>query len=454
MSRLARWRPRAPQSLASRFALLLVVALVSANVAAVLLLSTDRARTERSVRDARVFDRLLDIVEIVTETPAAERAGVARVLSTRATRVALAPEPRARAARGRLARLARRMEAALALPAGSVRLSGRRARNGDGPPPRGWRRNRGRVFVSVPLEDGTWLNVAQRFERRRPGPGLWPLFVVLGLSLAATLLVGLRFVRRLTTPMRRLEAAARRAGRGDRSARVPETGARELRELAAAFNEMQERIARFDAERIRLVAAVGHDLRTPITSLRIRAEMLDEEVREPMVRTLDEMAVMADGLLAFARGEAGEISAPLDLAALVEEVCSEASVPFTAPGPAMVEGRKVALRRIVSNLLTNAERYAGGGSVRMERRGPQVAVHVEDRGPGIAPERLEEMMEPFARLDPSRSGDTGGAGLGLSIARSLARSHGGELTLSPREGGGLMATLTLPLSEEGAAPRR
>ena len=292
------------------------------------------------------------------------------------------------------------------------------------------------------LEDpSAWLNAVLRLGRppRRTG-GPETLLLVVGLSLAAVLLVGLVFLRQLTRPLAGLAEAARAAGRGDRAAR-------ELREAAAAFDDMQARSARFDAERTRTLAAVGHDLRTPITCLRIRAEMLDDEAREPMVRTLDEMRVMADGLVAYACG-AGEAEAEdeVDLAALLRRLCEERGATLTHVEPAVVRGLPVALVRAFGNLIDNALRYGGAARVRLAREGREAWVAVEDDGPGIASERLAAVLEPFVRGEGSRSARTGGAGLGLAIARAVAQAHGGTLELANREEGGLRAEIRLPLA--------
>lgn len=266
----------------------------------------------------------------------------------------------------------------------------------------------------------------------------------------AVLGVALFYVRRLTRPLGELANAARAAGRGDRSARVAEDGPREMRDAATAFNDMQGRIARFDAERMRTLAAVGHDMRTPITSLRIRAELLDAADAAPMVRTLDEMTVMANGLVAYARG-AGEAEAVehFDLARLLARLCEERGADLKAEAAVAVMARPVALERAVGNLIDNAIRYGGGCRVRLSRDFDAAIITVEDDGPGIPPERLADMFEPFVRGDDSRSVETGGAGLGLSIARAIVTAHGGVIVLENRAEHGLRATIRLPSAKEG-----
>ena len=437
-----------PDGLAARFALLLAAALVAANLVALALLAAERDRLGRAARVEREVERAASLVPALEAVAPERRGAIARRASTRLTRVAVGPEPRL-AATGDGPR-SRALAAGLAeaLPGREVRaavLARRRPGPGGGV---------GAVVASIALEgggDAQWLDVVAQAPRGGPPPvrgEVWAL--VTGLSLAAVLGAALLLARRLTRPLAALAAAARAAGRGDRSARVPERGARELREAAAAFNDMQGRIARLEAERTRTVAALGHDLRTPITSLRIRAEMIDEEeARAPMIRTLDEMRVMADGLVTHAQG-AGEAEAEtsVDLAALLRRLCAERGAEAGGIAPATIRGRPVALARAVGNLIDNALRYAGGARVSLAREGACAVLAVEDRGPGIAPERLADVQEPFVRGEGSRAAATGGAGLGLAIARAVAQSHGGTLDLANREGGGLRAALRLPVAAE------
>ena len=423
-----------PDGLAARFALLLVGALLAANLVALAVLSSERDRLGRAAFHGREVERVIGLVPALDGAPPAERQRIARATSRRGAQVAAGPDALVATVRqgGPAAAIAARLSDA---------LGGREVRVAFGA--------RGRLSLSAALEDPPgWLNAALRMQpppdASRSGTAL---LLILGLSLASVLAVGLLFVRRLTHPLAALAEAVRAAGQGDRTARVPESGARELREAAAAFNDMQSRIARFEAERTRTLAAVGHDLRTPITSLRIRAEMLDEGEAEPMIRTLDEMKVMAEGLLAYARGggEAEETVA-VDLGPFLERLCEERGAAFGPSAEAKVRGRPVALGRAVGNLVDNALRYAGGARVTLSREGSEALIAVEDRGPGIAPERIADVLEPFVRGEASRSADTGGAGLGLSIARTIVGAHGGTLVLANREGGGLRAAVRLPLA--------
>ena len=439
-----------PDGLAGRFALLLTAALVAANLVALALLSAERDRLGRAARVEREVERAASLVPALEAVAPERRGEIAGRASTRLTRVSVGPRPRLEATGDGPRSRALAADLAAALPGREVRaavLARRGPGRGDGV---------GAVAASIALEVGLggpeqWLDVVARAPRGGPPPvreEVWAL--LLGLSLAAVLGVGLLFTRRLTRPLGQLAAAACAAGRGDRSARVPERGARELREAAAAFNDMQGRIARLEAERTRTVAALGHDLRTPITSLRIRAEMLAEvgdAEAAAMIRTLDEMGVMADGLVAYARGQGeAEEAREVDLAALLRRLCAERGAEAGPMAPLGVRARPVALGRAVGNLIDNALRYADGARVALATEGVEAVIAVEDRGPGIPEERLSDVKEPFVRGEASRSADTGGAGLGLSVARAVAEAHGGALRLANREGGGLRAEIRLPLA--------
>ncbi len=446
-----------PRGLTSQLLLLLAAALIAANLLALLLLSYDRRDAARHARMLADLERVASLVPTISFLEGKQRARVVRASSRRFLRLRVSPTP---AVRGqiRAANLEARFAEEAGIDAGSVRIfapSGsplrQLLRSWDG------RRSRGPapgVLVSVRLPGGEWLNARLVRPRRNSSRTGAAVLAAMGFSLVIVLIVAALFVRRLTGPIRGLADAARQAGRGDRTARAPVVGTRETRDAAQAFNSMQADIARFDAERARVVAAVGHDLRTPITSLRIRAEMLDDDQSGPMVRILDEMRVMADGLLAWSRGEA-ETEQPdaVDLAVLLRELCENSPAPhmhYDGPDHLTIHGRPVALSRAFSNLVDNACQYGKGGKTLLIPGNP-VIISVEDNGPGIPEERIEELLEPFARGEVSRSVETGGAGLGLSIARTIIRAHGGTLSLSIRPEGGLRATVELPCDPASSA---
>jgi signal transduction histidine kinase len=214
---------------------------------------------------------------------------------------------------------------------------------------------------------------------------------------------------------------------------------------------MQERVRSYLVERGRLLTAISHDLKTPITRLRLRAEMLaDAEIRGKMLRDLDEMQTMVGSTLDFFRTTGKEAQRqPVDVGALIESVCEdrrESGQALTVRGAANAPYRAdpQALRRCLENLIENAVRYGGGAQIEVIDSAERLRIAIGDRGPGIPEAELERVFEPFYRLDASRNMDSGGTGLGLSIARNIARWHGGDVTLRNASGGGLVAELALP----------
>ena len=446
-----------PDGLAARFALVLALALVAANLAALGVLSLQQMQQRQAAREGQEIERIIALVPALEAIAPAARPAVARNASTRIARVSVERMPRVQSGGtgARSASLGARLSEALGDRDVRVAIRDRGANDGGASRhPRHPRRPREVIAISIALAGtpANWLNVITTGDHRRGGVlETEVFFVILLASLVAVLGVGLLFVRRLTRPLNDLAQAARAAGRGDRTVRVAENGARELRDAAAAFNTMQAQIARFDAERTRTLAAVGHDLRTPITSLRIRAEMLEDAARAPMVRTLDEMAIMADGLVAFARGDAAvEEKGRLDLGDLLSRLCEDRGASMDVACAAAVLGRPVELSRAFGNLIDNAVRYGNTARVRLTLSGDDAVVTIDDDGPGIPQDRLADIFEPFVRGDASRSTETGGAGLGLSIARQIIRAHGGTVdlanlaNLANLEGRGLRVTVMLP----------
>jgi signal transduction histidine kinase len=303
--------------------------------------------------------------------------------------------------------------------------------------------------VIVPLADGQVLNAAYY---KAISPSIWRTHLPLSLTLAAIIvaLAGFLTVRRIASPLRRLTEAADTLGRGEAVSPLLERGPEDIRRTTVAFNRMQERIHRFVTDQTRMLAAIGHDLRTPLTTLRLRAELVeDPELQARMLDTIDEMQVMTDSALALARQEANtEPTRTIDLTALVESVCDDLSelgqpVRFKPSARITYRCRPDGLRRVIRNLIENAVRYAGSADVSLVAEASSVKILVEDDGPGIPIDSIEEVFAPFFRLEGSRSRETGGSGLGLSIARAIARQHGGDIVLSARKPG-LQAAVVLP----------
>ena len=326
-------------------------------------------------------------------------------------------------------------------------------------PPRGPRHHemmpdplpsRRKIAVSVGLDGGEWAVFTTPVDLLSPNwglrMGLWLL-----LALATVTLVAVWITRRVTAPIVRFADAADRLGVDGSAPPLAEAGPDEIARAARAFNRMQQRIRRLIDDRTRILAAISHDLRTALTRMRLRAEFIeDAEQRQKAQTDMDDMQTMLDSFLAFARDEAdGEARAAVDVAALTESLCddlADAGQPVTYAGPthAVLPCRPVALRRALANIIDNAVAYGDEAAVSLTDTSTGIVIEIADRGPGIPAERREAVFEPFFRLEGSRSRETGGTGLGLTLARAIARRHGGDLTFDDRPGGGLIARLSLP----------
>lgn len=333
--------------------------------------------------------------------------------------------------------------------------------------------------VGVRLHDGMWAVFTHVLPAGNrpwiPEPMLWDL----GWRIVGVALLGLVVVGWMTRPLRMLADAADEFGAGLVRAPLPERGPLEIRRAAQAFNRMQDRIRQFVDERGRLLAAISHDLRTPVTRMRLRADQMEPpELRERFVADLDEIKNLLSTTIDFVRStDSREETAEVDVTALLESLVEDcrdlqaghaeqagqaghAGQPETritlhgADGErsTYLKAQPLALKRCLSNLLENAVRY-GGGQVDIEVReaGDMLAVAIRDRGPGLPEHYVDTVFEPFFRVEHSRNRQTGGSGLGLSIARNIARQHGGDITLANRQGGGLEALLRLPRARRAGA---
>ena len=306
------------------------------------------------------------------------------------------------------------------------------------------------MLLSARLGDGHWLNA--RLGVPSQPPLVTPELVVGTLLLYLFVLVATVLIaRRLAHPLGDLTRAAEAFRGRNQPIAVTPSGPADLRNAIFAFNAMNERVVKLLEEKDRTLGAIGHDLRTPLASLRIRAETVEpEEDRERMIATIEEMAATLEDILTLARsGRSREQFEETDLAELARALAREYAeigqpVTFASDGPQMAAVQPNLLRRAVRNLVDNALKYAGSAEVQVTGTGGTAAIAVLDHGPGLAPEELKRVSGAFYRSEPSRNRETGGAGLGLSIAEAVVDAHGGQLTLANREGGGLIATISLP----------
>lgn len=309
-----------------------------------------------------------------------------------------------------------------------------------------------RLRSSIDLPDGAYLNA----EQTPAGAYDWARLLAYSLpvSTVPVLLIMIFFIRRVVAPVKRLALATERVSRGEWIAPLPLSGPREARELTVSFNVMQERIARHVEGRTRMLAAVSHDLNTPITELRLQVELLDDDdLRQDMLDSLDELRAMVSETLDFVRGDAvQEPTLEVSLSGLLDDLArryNTLGTPIEWRGTEEIRCRcrPLALKRALTNLIDNALRHGGDAQVGLWRESPgSLCIEIRDQGPGIDSGWLSQVFEPFVQLGKSGGdpGQGGGLGLGLAIARACVQAHGGELVLENRLPRGLAAVVRLP----------
>lgn len=309
------------------------------------------------------------------------------------------------------------------------------------------------LFVSFAIDEDLYWVALPRERAERSFPVQWLNW---GAAVLVLALIGAWLVMfRVTRPLKALERAAAEIGRGRRPAPVAEAGPEEIRLLARNFNQMNADLGRLDEDRALILAGISHDLRTPLTRLRMGVEMsvADEATQQEMAADIEEMDRSIGQFLDFARADGGEPPEAIDLAALLGEIAEQYrrrgnEVAVAAPGVSpRLTLRPKAIRRAVGNLVDNALRHAGMNrpvELALGAQAGRVAIEVRDRGPGIPAAEVERLKLPFTRLQSART-DAIGTGLGLAIVDRIARSHGGSFDLLPREGGGLVARISLPI---------
>tara|TARA_B100000315_G_scaffold260208_1_gene319975 strand:- start:30 stop:1355 length:1326 start_codon:yes stop_codon:yes gene_type:complete len=305
------------------------------------------------------------------------------------------------------------------------------------------------VVISVQLPEGVLEIVS---NRKRLFSSTTYVFVLWMVGTAMILFgVATIFMRNQVRPIRRLAAAADDFGKGRDTPRFKPEGATEVRQAASAFISMRDRIQRQIGQRTDMLAGVSHDLRTPLTRMKLLLEMqAEKDGGDEIKEDIAEMEHMLEAYLAFARGEGDEAPKTTDLSAMLNEVVGMArrkgaAVDLHTEGQIEVPVKPNAFKRCVTNLVENADRFADHVSVRAGQRGQAIEITIDDDGPGIPEEFREDAFKPFYRLEDSRNPETGGVGLGLSIARDVIRGHGGDIALGDSPSGGLRARLTLPL---------
>jgi len=398
---------------------------------------------------------LLDVLDATPESArpdviaAAQRSALhIRLMDAPLSDLMSRPEPEA-------ALLRRRIEAVLTVPHPVIVADGHRSVEKDSSPDSTGTQTG--VRVETGLKDGHWLLVESSLNLPSVVDPVAIEFsrVLFAAWLVVSILPGivLAFLaaRRLVKPMSELAAAVEQLGGTADAPFVSPRGPREVRALIEAFNRMRERLRRFNEDRTRMIAAMSHDLRTPLTRLRLRTELVQDDNQQPrMLAEIDNVIGMIESMLSFARDDARhEPRTLVDVSALTEDICLDAvdagePVTYSGPRGITISCRPTALRRAISNLIDNAVKYGNRAYVSLVPEPERVVLMVEDEGPGIPRSERERVFDPFYRIENSRDPNTGGVGLGLSVTRSIIWEDGGDIILGTRKGGGLSVRVELP----------
>jgi len=466
-----------PRSLFSRLVLVLLAGLVIAQLASFAVHMHERGELLSRASGMQSAQRITDIVQLLETLSPPERRRIVQVLSAPPIMISLdqpsltvkEQDADAGARSALFGAMLRRFLAdgqpvvvtvaevpAMPLgPAAKGRFKGSEMHGGWMPPGVAAHNasQPGFSFVAqVRLRDGALVTFDARQSAQTAS---WPYRLLLSLAvlLVAVVAVSLVAVRWATRPLNALADAAGELGRNINRPPLEEKGPAEVIRAARAFNTMQARLAGYIRDRTRILAAMSHDLKTPVTRLRLRSELLDDpQLRAKFTGDLEEMESMIGATLDFLRGlENGEPVKSVDVMALLESLQADMAemggrVRIEGSSLAPYPGKPQALKRCLANLLENAVKYGKSARVLLDDNDARLEIRIQDEGPGLAPVELEKVFEPFYRVEGSRSRDTGGTGLGLTIAKSVAEAHGGSLVLRNRAEGGLEAVLVLPRS--------
>mgnify|MGYP001233654010 FL=1 len=446
-----------PRSLFGRIALILAGGFLAIQLITTTVAISDRSALVFRAGANQAATRIGDVVRTMTVASPAERTRIMRAISSDTLKVTYGKPAGSDAAAGEESELSTtaRDALALALPLG-IGFRVIDARPVYLNPDSWYARELGerpgvRMVATILLNDGVWMTVESTDPARTTR---WVTRMFRNLAIVDSVMVILCFfaVRLVTRPLSVLAHAAEDLGRNIDRPPLPERGANELVRASRALNVMQDRLKRYVDTRVKVLAAMSHDLKTPITRMRLRAEMLDDaHIKAKFIKDLDELQQMVGATLDYMRGlaDGGEAVQPIDFTALIsslKEDAEEAGHTVTVSGDARspVMGRAQALKRCLQNLIDNALAYGRRADITLRDEGGALNIAISDDGPGIPEGDIERVFEPFYRVEGSRNRNTGGSGLGLSIARNIAQAHGGSVRLRNLARGGLEATLRIP----------
>jgi len=452
-----------PHSLGGQLLAMLLLALAITQGLGLLLLTDERNRAVRAALGLEAAGRAANVVLLLDDAPLGLRPSILRSADSPLVRFEVGPEAEAPHDSSDADFVLNQIRQILGDPARDIRADVHALAIAPFPMPEGMpaamrpmheammagRTDPIEMTLSIQLAGGEWLNVHTMFHR--PGLQLSPQALLpLLLMVLAVVLVAWWTARRVVGPMRVLSIGADRLGRGLDTDPLPMTGPSEVRDTTRAFNQMKDRLTRFVNERTHMLVALSHDLRSPLTAMRLRIEMLDETDDSIRLKALvEEMQGMVEATLEFARGVAkAEPIDTIDLAIVLDDLVNDAGggrATLAAIGPLYATIRPQALNRALRNLIDNAVRYGDVANVTLTQTQGTAVIFIADNGPGLPDDQLEAVFEPFVRFEPSRSRDTGGVGLGLAIARTVIQAHGGTVTLRNLPDGGLEAVVRLPI---------
>lgn len=454
-------------TLTGRLVLVTVLAVVVSYAIAFAIYANERGAALRRAAETSVAERILFTAERLREIEPGRREAVASAIRDFSMRYRVSDTPAvAQNSGGAGGRVARNITERV--PGAEVHASARtietpsrrwRIRERDFEARREhWERHREggppmvkvtEVSVSLRLDDASWLNARAHLPGPRPAP-----LSVLAAALASVIIVGIGAAlvsRQIGRPLADLANAARALGSGEANVSAPVSGPEDVRRASTAFNAMAERLGRQLNRQRQMLWALSHDLRTPITAIRLRAELIeDEAARQRLLASVEEMEQLTEQALALARaGASEEARMRVDLSEIARTLCGElqdmgVDVRAEAGEAVTAECRPSEIARALRNLAENAAKYGGGGVMRVYREGADAVVEVIDDGPGVSPEQLNKLSAPFFRADEARSSTPNGAGLGLAIAQAIAEAHAGRLVLANRTPHGFSAKLVLP----------
>jgi signal transduction histidine kinase len=441
-----------PRTLGMQLIAVTAAAVFLSNVAVAVWFEMGSERLTESAVTERVLDRAASMATLLSAIPAKTRYAATQAMSSNVWRFELRTgKDVAQPMTEDEQKLATRLRSMLPAKVAKFPVTAKFVENMTLPsivPGRPPSRSNRAIVLTMPVVRNT--EVVATFMRPPAPP--WPAEITIAAALA--ILVGSAaaayIARRVASPLSQLAAAAGVAATGGEAPRVPEEGPDDVRNAAVAFNKMTDQVSRTLESQRQLLSAVGHDLRTPITAMRISLEFVsDKELQRNLEKNLDELQELTEAVLSAARGTGGEMKRSVDLSALIDSVCADLDdigepVTWQPHGPAPLSCRPNEIKRAVRNLVENAVAYGRKADVQLEETPSSYDIVIEDDGPGIPDQDKQRVFEPFVRLESSRNTETGGTGLGLTLVKAIAEGHGGAVVLENRDKGGLRARMRLP----------